>query len=373
MSDLEDFTDDDDLDLDMNDGCEGNAAARHDAKTITVSRLSRLKELSQRPEDDLSNDQRNEKKRIIRLEKNRRAAAMSRRKKKMYIKNLEERAALMAKHLAILEMENSQLKAILSSQNVNLPPPISNNPYTSLLQSLPQCEDNVVIRLSKKRKLNDDQKSYDDNHCLSIPISSNSGSVATNDSISPQLQQFMPQYSPTTSQDENDTESSLTVPNSENMKWSMPEIITKSEDGVKMSSSLPPPPPLLPLIGHQMPHGSQRLPPSLIPPPQMGSHGVHHSVSNQHSLPHGFSFPHGLPQFLHNIPNNHPLPPVYPLPEGLMHGNLPPFVMPNPNLHNNLPPPVMIKPENVQSSRPMMPPPLVPHNIPSQENDIIEA
>ncbi|ETO02992.1 hypothetical protein RFI_34418 [Reticulomyxa filosa] len=97
--------------IDVTTGCATNI--RSEAKVITQGRLTRLKELSERPEERLSTHQRNEKKRIIRLEKNRRAAAMSRRKKKMYIKNLEQRATLMAKHLAILEMENNQLRGII--------------------------------------------------------------------------------------------------------------------------------------------------------------------------------------------------------------------------------------------------------------------
>merc|ERR1719361_1994503 len=56
------------------------------------------------------------KKRIIRLEKNRRAAAMSRRKKKMYVRNLENKNKLMERHIAILEMENAQLRALMTHQ-----------------------------------------------------------------------------------------------------------------------------------------------------------------------------------------------------------------------------------------------------------------
>eukprot|EP01083_Nonionella_stella_P055373 146095_1 len=93
------------------------SVTRNDAKAITSTRLKRLKQLSQKPEETLSRDQKHEKKRIIRLEKNRRAAAMSRRKKKMYVKNLEDKCALMARHLAILEMENAQLRAVLNAQS----------------------------------------------------------------------------------------------------------------------------------------------------------------------------------------------------------------------------------------------------------------
>merc|ERR1719410_739225 len=92
------------------------SVTRNDAKQITDSRLKRLKVLSQRPEENLSKPQKDEKKRIIRLEKNRRAAAMSRRKKKMYVKNLENKNKLMERHIAILEMENAQLRALMNHQ-----------------------------------------------------------------------------------------------------------------------------------------------------------------------------------------------------------------------------------------------------------------
>ncbi|ETO35867.1 hypothetical protein RFI_01193 [Reticulomyxa filosa] len=93
-----------------------------------------LKELSEHPEEKLSYDQKNEKKRIIRLEKNRRAAVVSRRKKKMYIKNLEERAARMAKHIAILEMENNQFRGIIHQLSNQLG---SYLPFTTVGQGIP--------------------------------------------------------------------------------------------------------------------------------------------------------------------------------------------------------------------------------------------
>eukprot|EP01083_Nonionella_stella_P062965 163682_1 len=100
------------------------SVTRNDAKAITNSRLKRLKELSQRPETQLSKDQQNEKKRIIRLEKNRRAAAMSRRKKKMYVKNLEDKYNLMVRHLSILEMENAHLRAMLNAPHHPMAAPL---------------------------------------------------------------------------------------------------------------------------------------------------------------------------------------------------------------------------------------------------------
>ena len=92
-----------------------SSVTRNDAKIITETRLKRLRALSQRPDEALSKGQKDEKKRIVRLEKNRRAAAMSRRKKKIYVKNLEENSKLMARHIAILEMENSHLRAFMNA------------------------------------------------------------------------------------------------------------------------------------------------------------------------------------------------------------------------------------------------------------------
>eukprot|EP01083_Nonionella_stella_P210242 761324_1 len=98
------------------------SVTRNDAKIITETRLKKLQALSQKPEEDLSTKEKTAKKRIIRLEKNRRAAAMSRRKKKMYVKGLEDKCSLMARHLAILEMENSHLRALLNNSNINNQP-----------------------------------------------------------------------------------------------------------------------------------------------------------------------------------------------------------------------------------------------------------
>jgi len=92
-----------------------SSVTRNDAKVITETRLKRLRVLSQRSDSALSKGQKDEKKRIIRLEKNRRAAAMSRRKKKIYVRNLEDNSKLMARHIAILEMENAHLRAFMTA------------------------------------------------------------------------------------------------------------------------------------------------------------------------------------------------------------------------------------------------------------------
>merc|ERR1719347_1724389 len=89
--------------------------SRKNAAIITSTRLKRLKTLSSAKEEQLTGAQTAEKKRIIRLEKNRRAAAMSRKKKKVYIRDLEENSKLMERHLAILKMENDHLRALLAA------------------------------------------------------------------------------------------------------------------------------------------------------------------------------------------------------------------------------------------------------------------
>jgi len=86
-----------------------------DRKTQTANRIRRLDILSRTgmAKGGLSTQEEEEKKRLLKLEKNRRAAQISREKKKRYILNLERRAAVMAKHLAALECENNQLRALL--------------------------------------------------------------------------------------------------------------------------------------------------------------------------------------------------------------------------------------------------------------------
>jgi len=97
------------------------SVSRHDAKIITEQRLARLKTLSESKEGELTNEQSNEKHRIIRLEKNRRAASSSRLKKKHYVKNMEDNAKLVARHISILEMENAHLRAMLRNSMTGPP------------------------------------------------------------------------------------------------------------------------------------------------------------------------------------------------------------------------------------------------------------
>jgi len=91
------------------------------------ARLSKLDQLSRMREDELSGHQMAEKRRLMRLEKNRRAASISRERKKRYIRSLEERSLIMAKHLAALEMENNHLRQLLANYSggaVQVPPPL---------------------------------------------------------------------------------------------------------------------------------------------------------------------------------------------------------------------------------------------------------
>jgi len=85
-----------------------------DRRTQTKKRIERLDTLSRVPRSDLNAHEKEAKLRLLKLESNRRAAQVSRQKKKRYIANLEERAAMMAKHLAALEIENGQLRALLA-------------------------------------------------------------------------------------------------------------------------------------------------------------------------------------------------------------------------------------------------------------------
>jgi len=85
-----------------------------DRRTQTKKRIERLDSLSRVPRSDLNAHEKEAKLRLLKLESNRRAAQVSRQKKKRYIANLEERAAMMAKHLAALEIENGQLRALLA-------------------------------------------------------------------------------------------------------------------------------------------------------------------------------------------------------------------------------------------------------------------
>jgi len=81
-------------------------------------RLTKLEKLIRMDESAMTVKQRKEKVRLLRLEKNRRAAAISRERKKRYIRSLEERSLIMSKHLEALEMENGQLRLLLSQNNI---------------------------------------------------------------------------------------------------------------------------------------------------------------------------------------------------------------------------------------------------------------
>jgi len=98
-------------------------------------RLSKLEKLIRMDESTMTEKEKSEKVRLMRLEKNRRAAAVSRERKKRYIRSLEERTLIMSKHLEALEMENSQLRQLLSQNNIQKP-----NSLHSALPHLPNLE-----------------------------------------------------------------------------------------------------------------------------------------------------------------------------------------------------------------------------------------
>jgi len=80
------------------------------------ARLNKLDELSRVEEEKLTTSQLAEKRRLVRLEKNRRAASVSRERKRSYVRSLEERSLIMAKHLAALETENAHLRQMMRQQ-----------------------------------------------------------------------------------------------------------------------------------------------------------------------------------------------------------------------------------------------------------------
>jgi len=98
-------------------------------------RLSKLEKLIRMDESTMTEKQRSEKVRLLRLEKNRRAAAVSRERKKRYIRSLEERSLIMSRHLEALEMENGQLRKLLSQNNIRNP-----NILNPALPNLPNLE-----------------------------------------------------------------------------------------------------------------------------------------------------------------------------------------------------------------------------------------
>jgi hypothetical protein len=97
--------------------------------------LSKLEKLIRMDESTMTEKDKSEKVRLMRLEKNRRAAAVSRERKKRYIRSLEERSLIMSKHLEALELENSQLRQLLSQNNIQKP-----NLLHSALPHLPNLE-----------------------------------------------------------------------------------------------------------------------------------------------------------------------------------------------------------------------------------------
>lgn len=97
-------------------GGKDEIACNTDRRTQTANRIRRLDMLTRRARSSkvgLSLTEEGEKRRLLKLEKNRRAAQISREKKKRYILNLEDRASAMGRQLAALELENNQLRALL--------------------------------------------------------------------------------------------------------------------------------------------------------------------------------------------------------------------------------------------------------------------
>jgi len=89
---------------------------RTDQQLRTEARLKRLQEIYAHEVSGAALDEqmKKEKLKLIELENNRRAAKVSRAKKRQYIRDLEQRVEMFSKHIATLEMENSELRAALN-------------------------------------------------------------------------------------------------------------------------------------------------------------------------------------------------------------------------------------------------------------------
>jgi len=241
-----------------------SSVTRNDAKMITETRLKRLRLLSQRSDEALSKGQKDEKKRIIRLEKNRRAAAMSRRKKKMYVKNLEENSKLMARHIAILEMENAHLKAFMSVSQHTPGQPMRAGPLPMHhMYQMPQFTGSNMQQF-------------------------NMGSTASANGCSASLVHSAPsanlQEPPTKRRKMNDT-TSTSVSDQYSEIESLTEDNSKSIEPIPLEP-LPVPIPVgaPPAIPRMMP----MMPPHLMPP-SMG--GIHPSQMMTYAMPHSLA-PH---------------------------------------------------------------------------------
>jgi len=80
-----------------------------------VKKLDRLQKADESTmEPGAAEQHRKEKIRLLTLERSRRAAQLRRIKKKQYVKNLEGRIGMMAEHLQRLEVENNQLRLLVS-------------------------------------------------------------------------------------------------------------------------------------------------------------------------------------------------------------------------------------------------------------------
>ena len=90
-------------------------------KRNTAWRQKRLQQLHSVPFSNLTENEQMEKKRLIQLEKNRKAAANSRLKRKQYLSKLENEKKSLEHRLYILEMENNQLRAVLQAWGFTSP------------------------------------------------------------------------------------------------------------------------------------------------------------------------------------------------------------------------------------------------------------
>lgn len=104
---------------------------RDDVKKVTDERKKRLKILQDAKKSrGLSPSEQAEMTKIVQLEKNRHAAAMSRKKRSRYVKELEQKFAEAEKRIVQLQAENEQLRKVVNlrpafhgQQFYPIPPP----------------------------------------------------------------------------------------------------------------------------------------------------------------------------------------------------------------------------------------------------------
>lgn len=296
--------------------------SRKNAAIITSTRLKRLKTLSSAKEEQLTGNQVVEKKRIIRLEKNRRAAAMSRKKKKVYIRDLEENSKLMERHLAILKMENDHLRALLSA---------------NMQQQAQQAQQMMAAQHAQSQQAQSQQGMVGRANSTPAPAPTTNPTSNPTQLIGLQAPPIMPP-NPAKRRRLNDGSASTTASTAAtSLNTSMDELAidAKSESVEKQEMDAMPPPPPPP------PH-SHALNPMMHPMAGHAMHGMlNQSMPNlqrMRMMPNMFHGHQQMPQQMGQMP---------------MH----PQSHPQMNPHMNQMNPMMMAQMNANGAHPMPPPP----------------